>query len=263
MKEQPGNVKELYNASFFAGTADVSIASAREVVPLLLDLVRPRSVVDVGCGLGGWLAAFRDEGITDIAGVDGDYVSREQLFISSDHFFAQDLSQGVGLNRTFDLAISLEVGEHLPKSSARGFVESLTRLAPVVAFSAAVPGQGGVSHINEQWPEYWAGHFAACGYVAVDAVRHRVWNDDAIVWHYRQNLMLYVKKERLTDYPALARDHERLAGLPLSIVHPKMYEGLLFHSNPANVRVMDAAHSLSRTVKAAVGRRIGRKRGGA
>ncbi len=35
--------------------------------------------MDVGCGIGTWLTEFKAAGISDYLGVDGDYVSREQL----------------------------------------------------------------------------------------------------------------------------------------------------------------------------------------
>ena len=71
----------------------------------------------------------------------------------------------------------LEVAEHIPPECADIFVESLTwGLAPVIMFSAAVPGQGGTLHLNEQWPAYWASKFAQHGYVLIDCLRPQLWD---------------------------------------------------------------------------------------
>jgi hypothetical protein len=90
------------------------------------------------------------------------------------------------------LAVSLEVGEHLPAASANVFIESLCRAAPVVLFSAAIPGQGGTHHINEQWPEYWRQLFAKQNFRMFDPFRPLLWHDERIVFYYRQNMFLFV-----------------------------------------------------------------------
>jgi SAM-dependent methyltransferase len=150
------------------------------MAPLVLQLLPVRSVVDVGCGDGSWLAVFRELGVDEILGVDGEYIDREILQIPQDCFQAVDLSKPFDLGRVFDLAISLEVAEHLPSESAPVFVESLTRAAPLVLFSAAIPFQGGVHHVNEQWPDKWAGLFRGHDYVPVDFLRKRIWRNDAV-----------------------------------------------------------------------------------
>jgi hypothetical protein len=129
----------------------------------------------------------------DIFGIDGFYVRRELLEIPPEKFVAHDLQEPFRLDRIFDLVVSLEVAEHLPKESAAGFVESLTRLAPVVLFSAAIPFQGGEGHLNEQWPEYWARLFEARGYAPVDCLRRRVWQSPNVSWYYAQNVLIYVR----------------------------------------------------------------------
>ena len=48
-----------------------------------------------------------------------------------------------GGGRTYDLAICVEYAEHLPEARAASFIGDLTKLAPAIAFSAAIPGQGG------------------------------------------------------------------------------------------------------------------------
>ena len=95
------------------------------------------------------------------------------------------------LERRFELALCLEVGEHLPERSAPALVESLAAAAPVVLFSAAVPGQGGTSHVNEQWPPYWERLFAEQGMRKYDVIRPLIWCDRSIESWYRQNIYIF------------------------------------------------------------------------
>ncbi len=214
-----------YNDDFFALHEKSSRESARRIIPLVLEYLRPASVVDVGCGIGTWLVEFRDAGITDFLGVDGDYVNRANLLIDPSRFIARDLAQPLALNRRFDLAVSAEVAEHLPAESASTFVGSLTRLAPVVLFSAAIPYQGGHNHLNEQWPEYWEQHFLNYGFVVVDSLRRRIRRIAEIMPWYRQNLLFFVQRDRLAEFPALAAAFEPSPrAAPLSFVLPEFFE---------------------------------------
>jgi SAM-dependent methyltransferase len=184
-------------------------------------LVRPESVVDVGCGVGEWLAAFGEHGVTDVLGIDGHYLDRTQLAIPVERFLVHDLSTPVRVDRSFDLAISLEVGENLHDGDL--LVDSLVGLAPVVVFSSAVPQQGGIHHVNEQWQDWWADKFAGRGYVGIDCLRREMLRSADIAWWYSQNTILYVQEARLADYPRL---RERLpidGGRPVAFVHPYLY----------------------------------------
>jgi len=129
--------------------------SAEAIVPHVIRLTQPGSVVDVGCGTGTWLSVFKRHGIEEICGIDGDYVERTNLEIPSKCFIAADLKQSVSMSQKFDLVVSIEVAEHIPPQNANVYIESLVGLGPVILFSAAIPFQGGIEHVNEQWPDYW------------------------------------------------------------------------------------------------------------
>jgi len=210
----------LYNPQFYEAHQGGARQSARRIIPLVLNWVQASSVVDLGCGTGSWLAVVRDCGIDDIIGVDGDYVDQSQLEIPQATFLPRDLTSPLDLGRTFDLAISLEVAEHLPAECAATFVASLVKLAPIVLFSAAIPGQGGTHHVNEQWQNYWADLFHMHDYMAIDMIRPVIWNDCAIEWHYRQNALIYADREILCQYTMLQIGHERTNLAQLAVVHP-------------------------------------------
>jgi SAM-dependent methyltransferase len=182
---------EHYSPDFFQGQVDGSISSASVMVPLILDVFEVTSVVDVGCGVGGWLREFSKHGVDDYLGIDGSYVKRDQLQIPPDKFRPRDLTELRDIGRRFDLACSLEVAEHLPEKCAEQFVSALVKAAPVIVFSAAIKGQGGTNHINEQWQSYWSKLFENHGYVVIDFLRRAVFADRRVEPWYRQNTLVY------------------------------------------------------------------------
>jgi hypothetical protein len=139
------------------------------------------------------------------------------------HVRRVDLRQPVKVDARADLAISLEVAEHLPEESAETFVASLTGLARVVLFSAAIPRQGGTQHLNEQWPSYWAAKFAERGYRPIDVIRPKVWNIDTVSFWYKQNTLLYVHDDVLAAREDLRALHAATSGNPLDVVHPRLF----------------------------------------
>lgn len=184
-------------------------ASANAVAPLIHAELQPATVVDVGCGEGWWGAAFADLGC-DVLGIDGEYVAQRAI-----PFQAADLTRPLSLVRRFDLAVCLEVAEHLPARRATGLVADLTTLADAVLFSAAIPGQGGVGHVNEQWPAYWVDRFWALGWSVTGAIRYDIWTDDRVENWYRQNLLLAVRGHLPHRWPA---------GDVLPLVHPVLWD---------------------------------------
>jgi SAM-dependent methyltransferase len=212
-----------YTADFYKKDRDGSRRSASQIVPLLMELVQPESVIDVGCGVGGWLSAFRECGVKDLYGIDGDYVDRNLLEIPEQSFFVSDLTKPIQLNRQFDLVVSLEVAEHLPDSCADMFVDSLTKLGAVILFSAAIPHQGGTHHVNEQWPEYWAQYFQAKGYAVIDCIRKKIWTNKKVDYYYAQNILLFARMEYLEKNALLKTEYRSTNPTSLSIVHPNRY----------------------------------------
>lgn len=194
----------VYDREFFEEHRAGALRSAEVVIPLLSQLVEPRSVVDFGCGIGTWLLPFQRRGVERIRGLDGPYVDREAYLLGPATFTPVDLQAPLELGEPFDLAICLEVAEHLPKNCARTLIGSLARAAPLVLFSAAVPGQGGVHHVNEQWPSYWRDLFAERAFTRLDAIRPLIWKDKRVQPWYRSNIFLYAHVEALHSTPALS-----------------------------------------------------------
>jgi SAM-dependent methyltransferase len=193
-----------YKDHFYRFLASFAVRSAEQIVPLLSALLPINSVVDFGCGQGAWLSVWRKAGAS-VMGVDGPYLDQQHLMIDADDFRTADLSQPVVLERRFDLVQSLEVAEHLPSSRASDFIGTLTAHGPLVMFSAAVPGQGGEHHINEQPLEYWREKFRERDFIAIDCVRPEVIENPRIQHWYRYNIVLYAEKRHLEKMPDRVR----------------------------------------------------------
>jgi SAM-dependent methyltransferase len=246
-------MEQPYSRYFYKNLTDGSISSAQVMVPLVLDLVQPKSVVDIGCGIGTWLKICREYGVEEILGVDGWHVGREQFLIPEERTLFADLSKPLHLEKTYDLVISLEVGEHLPAQSAETLVDTVTGLGPVVMFSAAIPFQGGTNHLNEQWQEYWARMFQDRGYLVIDCLRPKVWADPAVLPCYAQNTLLYVRSDRIHLYQRLLRELERGPGGRLSAVHPTLYQDLV---DPSRCSCREALSFLCAVAKSRLYARI-------
>lgn len=216
-----------YDRAYYEARQQRTKYSADVVLDAVLAHAAPvHSAVDIGCGVGTWLAALRARGIADVQGVDGPWVDTDLLNIPVEQFKRVNLSLGeaVALGRRYDLAISLEVAEHLGKDRAEPFVETLTECADQVLFSAAIPGQGGSRHLNEQWQSYWAGLFARHGYLQYDCIRPRIWNDERMPYWYRQNTFFYVRRDTPAAAHVLRTLGAPIASGPVDVVHPRLFE---------------------------------------
>jgi len=190
-----------YDDVFFRYIQQGSTRSAQSVVPLLIDYLKINSILDVGCGAGAWLAEYRRAGIPSYIGVDGDYVTPSSLLIPPSAFLPRNIAEPFQLPQRFDLVQCLEVGEHLPPSASRTLVENLTRHSDMVLFSAAIPGQGGENHINEQPYEFWRSLFAGQGYTAYDFLRPLIRHNASVEIWYRHNTILYVADSSAASLP--------------------------------------------------------------
>ena len=197
-----------YDSQFF------SVAAAQMILPQVFSMTQPGTVVDVGCGIGTWASVAKSLGC-EIKGLDGAHVPVDQRLIGAAEFIETDLLSFTGVGR-FDLAICLEVVEHLPATHADQIVAGLCESADVILFSAAIPLQGGENHVNEQWPTYWQDKFAARNFTMLDVFRERFWNEPRIDWWYRQNLFLVCRN----GHPLTASSKAFLGDC---YVHPELY----------------------------------------
>lgn len=207
----------LYTPQFYADRHAQTAHAARTVLGLVLEeFPAVTSAVDVGCGVGTWLRVLCERGIDDVRGVDGPWVDQRYLEIPVGTFVSRDLARAGfdAPDRRFDLSICMEVAEHFDPARAGELVQYLVSQSDIVLFSAAIPGQGGIGHVNEQWPQYWVSRFAEHGFRLRDTLRPAIWLDESIPWWYRQNALLFVGP----GVTAPASTRADMAGAPA--VHP-------------------------------------------
>ena len=138
--------------------------SAARIAATIAEDLKPTTVIDVGCGTGALLAALRERGcrVCGLEYAEAALVHCRARQLEVEKF---DLEHDTyRADRRFEVAISMEVAEHLPEGAADRYVDLLTRLAPVIVFTAASPGQGGTDHVNEQPPSYWIAKFRDRGF---------------------------------------------------------------------------------------------------
>jgi SAM-dependent methyltransferase len=235
-----------YTPAFYEFQTGGSLSSARAMVPRVMELIAPQAVIDLGCGTGDWLSVFGEHGVAKLRGIDGDYVDRARLRIPATCFMPADLARlrpGAG---SYDLAVSLEVAEHLPAAAAEGFVQALTSLAPAVLFAAAVPFQDGTGHLNEQWPEYWAGLFAEQGYDTFDCLRDEFWTHRDVSPWYAQNMLLYIRHDAASRYPDLPAPVVDLTYPALARIHHRLW---LERANPEKMGLRAACRAIPKMLR--------------
>jgi hypothetical protein len=181
-------------------------------------------MIDVGCGLATFAAVFIESGVSDVLAVDGPWVDTDRLHIDKKLFRSVDLEKPLEIGRGFDLAVCLEVAEHLDGSAANILIESLCSLSDVIVFSAAIPNQGGQNHINEQPLSYWQKKFLARGYDLYDIFRPRFWENAKVDFWYRQNMFLVAKSGAVTQPEIL---NKRIDEEVLTYVHPELLKKIL------------------------------------
>lgn len=223
---------KYYDKAFYKQQQDGSYLSAKKILPIVEDAFHPNSVLDIGCGVGYWLKVWKDDlKLVDLLGIEGPYVKEEFFQMDKKYLQSADLKLPLNLNRRFDLVTTLEVAEHIPENCADTFILNLVNASDIVLFSAAIVGQIGTYHVNEQMPEYWAKKFLVYDYVPVDFIRPLIWNDNEIQYWYRQNILVFIKRERLINFPKLQLAAENTDSKFLIRIHPEKYFAYVKEAN--------------------------------
>ena len=190
-------LKNIYDEKFWGvRRGNWNYRSAQVILPMIFEYYRPNSIIDIGCGIGTWLSAALELGIENLQGIDCNEISEDFLLVPRKYISIDDLETHENINnKKYDLAISVEVAEHLDNSVSEHFVETLTNYSKVIIFSAGIPYQEGTHHINCQPPQFWYDLFNKFGYVCFD-FRNELMN----MWEkinpcYAQNILLYVHKD--------------------------------------------------------------------
>lgn len=165
---------------------------ANHVGEVLNDQFAPRSVIDFGCAVGAHLEPFHEAGI-EVRGVEGSKKAIEHAVIPQRKIVHHDLREKYDASRTYDLALSIEVAEHIPEKFSDTYVSTICEAGDVVVITAAPPGQGGTHHVNEQPPTYWIDKFEERGHTYDDELTESLSNSfevDNSDW-VKNNLLVF------------------------------------------------------------------------
>jgi len=190
---------KIYDQKFFNNALKLEAGSAQAFVDCLIKHFAPRSVIDIGCGIGLYLAEFAKNKI-EILGYDGSPAAINGSLVG-DKIKLHDLSEPLNLSHGFDLCLCLEVAEHLPAADADSLISTLTKLSDTIIFTAATPGQGSksIGHINEQLPEYWQEKFKNKNFIINKILTKQIKKElisAQVIWWLTKNLMIFKKYEK-------------------------------------------------------------------
>lgn len=188
---------DVYNQTYYDGDVEPFAApSASVMAASIVDRFRPKTVIDVGCGTGALLAAFRKLNC-EVRGFEHAEAGRaycQKRGLSVRQF---NIEKDTMDDEQYDLAVSFEVAEHLPAWTAKRYVGLLCRLSPLVIMSAATPGQGGIDHINEQPHSYWQKKFESENHYFDEATSRGFsmhWKSADVASFYYDNVMVFVRR---------------------------------------------------------------------
>ena len=257
MSEQK-DLKNLYDNNFYDQMTKMSIQSAEIYVNYLTKHIKPSSVIDLGCGRGAWLKAFKGCDISKLKGIDGNWINPEDLLDESIVFEPLNLNQLKLPKERYDLAMSLEVAEHLEVEAADNFVNFLTSASDLVLFGSAYKNQGGTNHINEQKHSYWANKFTSNGFLPFDVFREKFWDNDKVGFWYRQNIFLYIKKDTDMFKEFLKKGFSPITNISfMDCIHPELYDAKCGEGISFSIHLKDMLPSLIRAISR---RMIGEKK---
>lgn len=224
-------MQDVYSEQFFSDIEKASRSGAEVMVPYIVELLRPKSMIDIGCGAGHWGLAFSEHGVETVHGVDGPWASEAATRLHPKNFTEFDFGQAdppfavQTPQPRYDLLLSLELVEHVAPEKADALIDLFCSLSDTIIMSAAIPGQGGTHHVNEQWPEYWAEKLSQRGYIACDFIRPALLANGEVPFFYAQNTIGYFKGA-IPDAVRSTADHAwtaySTAARPL--VHSKKWE---------------------------------------
>lgn len=160
--------RDPYGPAFFKFTELDHGWSSEMFGHILWLLYEPRTVIEFGCGCGGTLAALKSHGAgvlgTDVSVAAAPFIARRDQGIADD-LVVGDLAepmQGAMFHHN-DLAVSVEVLEHVTEAGADQAVKTIAAAAPRAVITACPPVGRNSLHLNEQPFQYWIDKFAAAG----------------------------------------------------------------------------------------------------
>lgn len=176
--------------STFSSNVDLKICSLlpAKVLEIIISEINPKSVLDVGCGTGASLSYFLENDVEAKGLENSDYAIENSPV--KEHIYKHNLNKPYLSDKQYDLVWSFEVIEHIHPKYEATFLNTLVNHSHQILISAAIPGQGGHGHFNEQEPQYWINKFKELGYIYDDDFSRKLQSTgDA----YVENILFFKK----------------------------------------------------------------------
>ena len=164
----------VYDGDFFDSNQEEGLSMTIWSVPLFQKIFNFKSLIDVGSATGHYLKTCIDAGVDDVMGLEGSPEAFKKLIVDKKYVIMHDFRDPYTFHRKWDLAISIEVAEHIDGIYADNYVKILTDSSDTVLLTAAPPGQGGTAHVNEQPQEWWIARFSTFGFAYDKATTRQV-----------------------------------------------------------------------------------------
>ena len=163
----------------------------------------PKSVLDIGCGIGAYLDIFKKYG-AEVVGVDG--IPKSASILKDSEYIVHDLSQPFFYDKLYDVVVCVEVLEHLTEGQSIDILNTIVKHAGnTIVFSAAVPGQNGENHINCQPIGYWLEKFSDLGWIPDVTESLGIRAISSMSW-FKHNLVVLHKGEDRSGINKLVAD---------------------------------------------------------
>ena len=186
----------MYSKEYFSDAIfDTDYAA---IAKIIADKYQPKTVLEIGCGPGKLTKALSVH-VNKIVAFDG-FSNPEFNDYSNIMFHRLDLNNNTDKvkeiqDQHFDIAICMEVAEHINPQASASLIKLLTKHANVVIFTAAVPNQGGHGHINCQPRTFWNKLFVEQNFTINTKVMPFIQSNENIAIWYRLNITDYVKND--------------------------------------------------------------------
>lgn len=169
--------------------------SAKKILSVIVPLLpKVSSVLDLGCGLGAWSSVLEEQLNPKLELIDHPATPIEELLVEDKSVFKPlNLDISLPCEGQRDMILCIEVLEHFKEEVALRLHDFICNSTDLVLFSAAVPGQGGIGHINCRRHSYWHDKFSNRGFKYFDGFKSEIVHDQAIPFWLRQNLFIYYR----------------------------------------------------------------------
>ncbi len=147
----------LYNYKYFISSRRFQRDKNRlkELVSIVKSY-EPKSVLDVGCGIGNLVLSLREEGISAF-GVDS--AKALESFWHEDYFSFAEATKLPFEHKTFDLVVSSDFFEHIPEEDIDTVKSEMLRVGKRViarvAYEDNITKKQALYHVTNKPKEWW------------------------------------------------------------------------------------------------------------